>query len=263
MIERDAIEFRKARANELRRLADVLDEWGLIRDPAPLKSAASLCAERRLNQGEEFWGYTFDSLEFPKVDEESFRHSRPEKSELSYLELGVSLSGPCLDDNALDNPFSSLSGDIVATGLTADGNRILKCAWHLDKHIRKKGDPEPSLAHPEYHFQHGGKNIRLLTDYGVHQILESPRIAHPPLDAILLVDFILSNYCGSEWKKIRVEDSTYKELIVSAQERYWSPYVLATAVVSKITTSTSPWKAKEIWPQLLIDRLVLDTSAEA
>jgi hypothetical protein len=263
VIERRAIDFRKARQSELLRLADVLHKRNLIQDPGPLSAAASLCVRRDLRHGQHFWGYHLDGLIFAKVDIESFRHSRPENSQISSLELGITLSGPCLDDNAPDNPFSSLSGDIIVTGVTADRQKTLKCAWHLDKHIREVGDAEPALAHPEYHFQHGGKNIRLLGDYGLHQILESPRIAHPPLDAILLVDFILSNYCGSEWKKLRLEDSTYKELVVSAQERYWAPYALATAVVSKAITVTSPWKAKEIWPQLLIDRLVLESSAEA
>lgn len=258
MIQRRAIEFRKARQSELLRLANVLEKRSLVRDPEPLRSAAALCVKPKTQQGEEFWGYNFDGLEFTKIDDESFRHSRPENSIIISVELGIVLSGPCLDDDASENPFSSLNGDIIVNGLTADGETILKCAWHFDKHIRDKKAAEPALAHPEYHFQHGGKNIRLLGDYGSHQILESPRIAHPPLDGILLVDFILSNYCGSEWTNLRLEDPTYKDLVVAAQERYWAPYARATSVVSKTITSTSPWPAKEIWPQLLIDRLILE-----
>jgi hypothetical protein len=211
VIQKRATEFRKARQNELLKLAGVLEKRNLIRDPQPLKSAAALCTKRDVINGEEFWGYNFDTLEFTKFDDESFRHSRPENSVISSLELGMTLSGPCLDDGAPDNPFSTLSGDIVVSGLTADGNKILKCAWHLDKHIRDNKSAEPTLAHPEYHFQHGGKHVRLLGDYGLHQILESPRIAHPPLDAILFVDFVLSNYCGSDWKKLRLEESSYKD----------------------------------------------------
>jgi hypothetical protein len=256
VIERDAIEFRKARQSELYRLAGVLDGRSLVRDPSPLADAALWCVKPEKINGQHYWGYSFESLMFKKLDAESFRHSRPENSQILELELSVNLKGPCLNDNVPDNPFSSLSGDIIVHGITADGSRSLTSAWHLDKHIRNDGDPEPPLAHPEYHFQHGGKKIRLLADYGAHQILESPRIAHPPLDAVLLVDFILSNYCGSEWDQLRL-NSTYKELVVSAQERYWAPYALATSVVSKTITATSPWKAKEIWPQLLIDRLVL------
>jgi len=260
LIQKRATEFRKARQNELLRLASVLENRNLVRDSQPLRSAAALCVKRDVKNGEEFWGYNFDSLEFTKFDDESFRHSRPENSVIDSLELGMTLSGPCLDDNAPDNPFIELNGDIVVSGLTADGEKTLKCAWHLDKHIRDEKSAEPTLVHPEYHFQHGGKNVRLLDNYGSHQILESPRIAHPPLDAILFVDFILSNYCGTEWKSLRMEDSTYKELVVSSQERCWAPYALATAVVSKTITSTSPWPAKEIWPQLLIDRVILEKS---
>jgi hypothetical protein len=260
VIQKRATEFRKARQNELLRLASVLENRSLVRDSQPLKSAAALCVIRDLKKGEEFWGYDFEGLEFTKFDDESYRHSRPENSIINSLELSMKLSGPCLDNNAPENPFTELNGDIVVSGLTANAEKILTCAWHLDKHIRDEKSAEPTLAHPEYHFQHGGKNIRLLRDYGVHQILESPRIAHPPLDAILFVDFILSNYCGIEWRKLRIEDPTYKDLVVAAQERYWAPYALATSVVSKTITSTSPWPAKEIWPQLLIDRLILEKS---
>jgi hypothetical protein len=92
------------------------------------------------------------------------------------LELGVAQSGPCLDENAPDNPFS-------------------KVEWGYRR----------------------------------------------------------------EWPNGRRKEDS--QMCVAL--RSCTPYALATAVVSETITATSPWKAKEIWPQLLIDRLVLASSVEA
>lgn len=282
MKEEDAKEFRKERANELRRLADVLIEEALIRDHSPILGAAAQANSRRLIEKEdkekegkskerkgrggkekeaklereESWGYSFQGLEFHVIDEDSSRHARPDGAEVVSIELSISLEGPCLDDDDFSNPFSALGVDIVAIGLSSDGNEDLKCAWHLDKHIHEKGDAPTTLAHPMYHFQHGGNNVAQLKSYGKHLILEPPRIAHPPLDAILAVDFILSNYCGTRWNDLRLENAMYRDLVASAQERYWTPYAFSTATICNSLVVNSPWKVLEIWPQMLIGRVI-------
>jgi hypothetical protein len=173
------------------------------------------------------------------------------------IELSVTVSGPCIDDNDLNNPFTSLGVDVVATGLSSTGKHTLKCAWHFDRHKQGVGMAAPTATHPIYHFQHGGENVWGLSNFGEHLILEPPRIAHPPLDAILAIDFVLSNYCGSKWFTLCSENTTYKQLVALTQERYWGPYALATAAVCKLVTVKSPWNAREIWPQILIDRVIL------
>jgi hypothetical protein len=252
-----AREFREARADELWRLSQILLEEGLIRDQEPITSAASQANRPELIDGVECWGYSFSRLEFLNIDIESNRHARPEGAVVMSIELSVAVFGPCLDDNDLSNPFTTLGVNIVVVGLSADGTKDLKCAWHFDRHIQKEGDPDPVLAHPIYHFQHGGDNVSQLNDYGKHLILDPPRIAHPPLDAVLAVDFVLSNYCGTKWSEMRIVNHAYKDLVAHAQERFWSPYALATAAICKTHAIISPWKVQNIWPQILIDRVIL------
>jgi hypothetical protein len=278
MNERNAKEFRNERANELRKLALVLLASEVIRDQEPLQTAASQAGKRMLievEEGEEeeeeeeekekqeVWGYRFYGLELLGIDKESSRHARPNGAEIMSIELSVSLSGPCLDVGDFSNPFSSLGVDIVALGLSADGRHDLKCAWHFDKHIQEKGDGKPLFAHPIYHFQHGGNNVSQLNNYGEHLILEPPRIAHPPLDAILAVDFVLSNYCGRKWASLHLDNTTYRDLIASAQERYWTPYALSTATICNSLTVDSSWSVQEIWPQMLIERVIRRTDPTA
>lgn len=261
MNQRRSREFREARADELWRLSQVLLEENVIRDQEPLTSAAAQASRPEVIDGVECWGYSFSRLEFLNIDTESNRRARPEGAVVMSIELSVSVFGPCLDDDDPSNPFTALGVNIIAVGLSANGSEDFKCAWHFDRHIQKEGDHSPALAHPIYHFQHGGDNVSELNNYGQHLILEPPRIAHPPLDAILAVDFVLSNYCGTKWAEIRLENPAYKDLIASAQERFWSAYALATATICKTHRIISPWKVQDIWPQILIDRVILPAAS--
>mgnify|MGYP001087048854 CR=1 FL=1 len=54
-------------------------------------------------------------------------------------------------------------------------------------------------------------------------LLDPPRLMHPPMDGILAVDFILANYAGTTWKKLR-DDPQYTKLIAPQFERIWKPY---------------------------------------
>ena len=251
MNKKRAQEYRKLRAEELRRLAQILHDEGIVRDVGPLQSAANMCAVSCLRNKLEYWEYDLIDLRFYDTDADSLRHVRPDSVVELWLELSVTLSGLCLEDSSLEDPFSRLNVDILTKGKNRSGKESI-CSWHLDKHIRGEGDNPSALAHPEYHFQHGGKKIRDLSDYGLNLLLETPRLAHPPMDGILAIDFILSNYVGEKWKILHSENSTYKDLIKSAQDRCWAPYALSSATISKLITEHSPWSAKSIWPQLIL-----------
>jgi hypothetical protein len=249
--KRRAQEYRKLRAEELRRLAQILHEEGLVRDVGPLQSAAGMCAVPCVKDKVEYWDYDVIDLRFYDTDEDSLRHVRPENVVDLWLELTITLRGLCLEDNSLEDPFKLLNVDILTKGKDRNGKE-LTCAWHLDKHKREEGDNPSALAHPEYHFQHGGKRVWSLNDYGYNLLLETPRLAHPPMDAILAVDFVLSNYVGKKWTALHSENSTYRDLVKSAQDRCWAPYALSSATICKLITEYSPWNAKLIWPQLVL-----------
>lgn len=215
MTPRQAEEFRKDRARELQRLATVLLEAGLVSDAGPLTSAAGLCGD----YSGLSWGYAFAGLEFNLAGNQ-LRHIRPNDAELDFVELAVSLSGPCLDKGVEDDPFTQLNVNIVVRGLDASANELMT-AWHLDKH--KGGESE--FHHPNYHFHYGGKRIWTSEtamqsfSYGSLLLLESPRLDHKPLDGVLAVDFVLANFLGSVWQKVKAEDDRYVELVREAETR--------------------------------------------
>lgn len=227
MTPRQAKKFRKDRAGELRSLATVLQEAGLVRDAGPLLRAAGQCGDRN----DFSWGYEFAGLEFDLRDNE-LRHTKPNGAELDSIELAVSLSSLCLDKDAEDDPFTKLNVDIVVNGLDTDANE-LKTAWHLDKH--EGGDSK--FHHPNYHFHYGGKRIWESVasqgfSYGSLLLLESPRLDHKPLDGILAVDFVLANFSGPAWQALKAGDGRYAELTREAEK--WCHFAYASTALARL-----------------------------
>lgn len=106
----------------------------------------------------------------------------------------------------------------------------LHSSWHLDRHIFDGLEEENKYSHPHYHFTFGGnkmKNQIGTYDYGQSLILPTPRIAYPPMDAILGIDFIIQNYYNKNKVRNIVSDSKYIEIISEAQERLWKPYYMS------------------------------------
>jgi hypothetical protein len=125
---------------------------------------------------------------------------------------------------------------------------------YKDRILKRAKDNEPSEIHPRYHFQFGGEEIldridNLNIDFGSSLFMEPPRFPHPPLDIILGIDFVLSNFYGRKWKELN-QDTTYRNIVKEAQDRFWKPY--AMAIASKWSnTINSDWQSRDIWPQLI------------
>ena len=197
-------------------------------------------------------------------------HARPQDLQAAdfIIDLKVEVCGVVPDEEVVEDPFTYLVVDLVIGGemLAEDCSlRPLKCAWHFDRHEEattagkatkkqrerdavKKG--RSHAVHPIYHFQHGGQRVWDLFDYGEQLLLEPPRIAHPPLDGILAIDFVLSNYLGDSWKKLRDQEHRYDDLVREAQRRCWRAYALASAALWQNETYSHAWRADVIWPQL-------------
>lgn len=121
--------------------------------------------------------------------------------------------------------------------------------------LKYSGDNEPENVHPRYHFQFGGNEVLNWIDacemnFGSSLFLDTPRLSHPPLDIILGIDFVLSNFYGEKWKNL-TQDSTYRKLLAEAQERFWKPYAMSLAS-TWTNTIASDWPSKDIWPQIMI-----------
>ena len=238
-------------ADELRGLATALDIAGLIRDSGSLYAAAAQCQSDK-PFGNLSWRYTFGILEFD-LSQSDFKKIRPEGATALTLELSGTICGKCLGDDADEDPLYELGINVVIKGWVKDGKtrKPLTWAWHLDRD--KNGGGVGEFCHPAYHFQGGGQKIWEMPDfdYGSFLLLESPRNAHHPLDAVLAVDYVVSHFLGdSKWQTLR-QDATYRRLLDESAKRFLKPYVRSLAVVLSSTNSNSIWNGKLLWPNLL------------
>lgn len=168
------------------------------------------------------------------------------------LYLNLELDGICCSDEKNFDPFKKLILDIIIKGRISQNKEVI-CCWHLNRHIFEEGDNEPEEVHPCYHLQFGGNRLLEWIDVPNSDqnilLIEPPRIPHPPLDIVLGVDFVLSNFYGRKWKNLR-EEIIYIKLVEEAQNLFWKSY--STSIASKWEdTLISAWTPKEIWPQLV------------
>ena len=164
-------------------------------------------------------------------------------------------------DNLINgnDPFNDFSFNIVITGRNKNNqNSKLSYAIHFDRHnlkeeresIEKRKGRKPLQPHPVYHFQFGGNELKdKEIDHGQALFLDSPRIMHHPMELILGIDFILSNFFPRIWDKIKGE-RRYKKILKKYQKYFIQPYFQSIAN-SFDSALTQNWNAQEIYPQLI------------
>lgn len=230
-------EIRRRLSNDLLSLTQILGKKSssVVLNPDVLKSAANQCLQ---DQG-CFWEYQVAGLIF-NIDAPQKVLPRNSGKKLN-LTLDLDVCGSY--DEKPENFFEKLILKVRIE--TEDGKNM--CSWHFDRHIFDEGD-EANDAHPLFHFQHGGHEMKELADsLGNVLLLPAPRMASPPMEAVLCIDFLLSNFAGKEWKDLR-NDATYLRLLQEAQLRLWKPYVERLAswwVGGKNLNSTL-----KLWPHL-------------
>lgn len=245
----NANNFRKKRANELRLLGQVLSKSLSCKNPTILNQPAN---NIYAPSGKDSWGYNLDGLRFEvEIPQNTLPTNLTKNLEVI---INLSIQGECVDDDEHDS-IHTLKLDIEISSLTNNGDKHL-CAWHFDRHI--EGQPEedastpPSESHPLFHFQHGGHGMEHLADsLGKVLLPPAPRVAFPPMDALLAVDFILSNFCGEEWQNLR-DDGTYKNIVGLSQKRLWKPYF---KMILDFWSGGDPAKKgniQRLWPNLLL-----------
>ena len=238
--------YRQMLASELESVADMLLRQGLIRSSGPLQSAAGRCRREKLKGG---WEYDCTGLEFLLNDRHlgRYRNSVPPRLYALEIKLTVGIRGKCDTRRERGDPFDKLSVDCrVEAWETDNAASSFVCAWHLDRIEGTAKEASRHFAHPFYHFQFGGR--QLPDNLGEFLSLETPRLAHPPLDAILAVDFVLTNYFPDTWIRLR-KDEGYARIVRRAQDRCWYPY--ARSVAGHWRSDKCPWPAKHVWPQLI------------
>lgn len=245
MTKRQTAKLRAAyfdeRVSELHQLAAILSKIEGVRSVDPLNQAHV----GKLEQG-ECWSLSLSGLTFDLEGEEleAQRHAKPPGLASVELVLDVRLEGWCVPEDSLRDPFRQLSVECVLAG-TCSGETIHHSAWHLERHGAASADGD--FAHPAYHLQYGGMRLPKKMDIGHHLLLDSPRVAHPPLDAVLAIDFVVSNYMPRLWHDLRNERPEYEPLVERAQARCWRPY--AQGSTARWSAEDSGWDGPDIWPQ--------------
>ncbi|OFX57763.1 MAG: hypothetical protein A2066_14395 [Bacteroidetes bacterium GWB2_41_8] len=255
---------RQKLAIDLRKLAGVLYEYFPTADLSSIESATTQLRDlnfipqiHREASNSNFWGYNLNRLIF-NFDTLP-RHTRPLNCIDLKLILDINAVGDCMDLGNLNDPFKWLEFNIVIEG-TKFGNKKIKqvsTSYHLDRHIFNEDDGEPEFAHPIYHFQFGGRKLAQYEGLktGDLLILDSPRIGHYPMEAILGIDFILSNFFPKRWGIMRSESSEYINLVEEYQELILKPYVHTHAskwqYLQASIVNNNFWNHAMICPQLI------------
>lgn len=236
--------FRNGLSSDLLLFVDVLKKntVGVCINPDVLKDTARMC-KTNIPYGNGSWGYEVDRLLF-RIKSPQKTHPSPNSGYLN-LRLGFKINGMC--DGDLSQLIKLLELNIVVEN--DEGTHL--SSWHFDRHIVNEGDNSPEDAHPLYHFQYGGRNFsEIKEELGRVLLLPSPRIGHPPMDIILAVDFVLSNFCGIVWRGLR-DNNEYKSKVVSAQERYWRPYMESIFSWWGVGKRANQEYLESLWPHLI------------
>jgi len=101
--------------------------------------------------------------------------------------------------------------------------------WHLDTHIDPPLSTPPVEAHPMFHLHFGGDRMAARRRakpgcWGQMLEMSGPRFAHPPMDLILALDFVLANATGAKWKDELCKAKEYTGAVRNSQRRFWKPY---------------------------------------
>lgn len=212
---------KKSISDDLEKLAELLNDHGLCKDTSSLYQASNL----RYDTTNSNWKYY---INIPITVNTLPSHMRPTEVECLEINFSIQIEGKFLGENVVENPIDDLKFDIAINGLSDKGEHI--ATWHLDKHIGKDGDGKSKFIHPEYHFSFGGNKMwEQNLDYGNILIHPSPRLPHPPMDAILGVDFILQNFIDKDDILRLISTPEYKVIVRNSQRRLWMPYMLAAA----------------------------------
>lgn len=196
-------------------IANLLSKEHVIKDTSPLTKI------NYTNSG----SIHIDKLVFDIVNEEIFRNARPSIKTLRII-LNIDYQeNPDYNSSGLNGqiPFDSYGFSLSFSGMTDSSESQM--AMHLDM----EKSSSPNVLHPMFHLTFGGEKLKNI-ELGDMLCLPAPRIAFPPMDIILGIDFVLSNFL--ERKKYEdkiIINPHYSTPLRKAQEKYWKPYYVSIA----------------------------------
>jgi hypothetical protein len=270
---------------QLRSLASCLGREQILADQTVFFGVLEMLGSSKAHNGVVNWKYALGKTEI-KLDAKQVRW--PENTSAFVCVFDFTIVGRICDGTSLPQPKRNLNSrapaqqkrkgweayvmpksDVcwIVDGLSADlqlvahsgGTPKWEQFWHFDRHI--SGSPSvaanaPLEMPPLFHFHFGGNGLaerRASNNSAWGNLLElhAPRIAHPPLDLVLLVDFLLSNFAGEKWRHLVDTKKDYHEIVEAAQRRFWCPYKGALSDYFAATPQEqNDHLARELWPSL-------------
>lgn len=214
-------------------LARALKTEKLCSNTKPISDAVCELSTRKDPAG--YWGYNLQKLEFNITDVP--RDTMPNNVKTLKIILSVEIHEKTYSEKEIVNPIiidktkgtnKAYSFSVEISGIS-EGRKVLS-HWHLDFDSAETNE----YIHPDFHLTFGGKAMKEKLDdensaFGKVLIIPSPRLSHPPMDAILGIDFILRNFVKKEVAAKLTSNSQYISAIKASQHRLWRPYILATA----------------------------------
>lgn len=226
---------RRKIASDLRKLQAIIIKYFPTAEISSFNSAMSeLMNKERIppvpnsETNNKYWGYTLSRLIFNF--ESTPRHTLPEDCKDLKLMLDIKAIGDCEDLGKMKDTFKWLEFNIVIEGTKFINKKPVPIvtSYHLDRHIQGETDGDADYPHPLYHFQFGGRKLTQnngALETGNLLVFDSPRIAHYPMEAILGIDFTLSNFFPQVWSKMKTESNEYINLIEEYQNLILKPYI--------------------------------------
>lgn len=217
--------FKSQRARELLTLYELLqNKFGAsVNSLDPLMQAYNtLQKDAETKKNSTIWGYKITNLILPLGVN---RHIIP--TDINSLRVRIDCNVVCDMNNwgKLNDPFESYNFAIIIFG-EKDSTRFSIC-WHIDKDDGR----ESNEHHPLYHIQysdgvnHFGKNEDSF-NWGHVIYLDSPRIAHYPMDIILGIGFYLTNFHQKGKFEDFLNNHSFRRLYTQSKNNILKPYFL-------------------------------------
>ncbi|MCT4326391.1 hypothetical protein HZP16_09815 [Elizabethkingia anophelis] len=173
------------------------------------------------NLPEHLWGYSLKELKF-SVEPSTLKHVRP----TGFSNLEVIIDIDVVSKNSewknLNDPFEILNFRTLLKGINKITNKTHYLGFHIDRH----NGATTNEIHPLYHIQYL-QNSKVKPkdefDHGDSLQLDIPRMMQLPMELMLGVSVIMSNFAPELYEKL-LKDRQFVNLTKEYQERVWRPY---------------------------------------
>lgn len=199
--------------HNIQTIIDILCQHSIVLDPSPVSSAWR-------GKSFEFKGLTFF------IDKKYLPNHMSPVCQSIRVELGA-----CINNKGIENPLitDNYQFNIIILGDKLSDKKTFASALHIDYDLGKGQEQEQTFIHPLYHLTFGGKGMKGY-DLGDTLNIPSPRIPIFPMDVILVIDLILTNFLDEEkYTEFIQKEASYVETLRNSQSKYWKPYYLSIA----------------------------------